>query len=83
MQLRISSSHVAPLAEMNYTETYIMTGFVIDGKKPSPPNLLSAYSSTDEPYSYTVTVKALQTDSSYPAAVPYTHAEIHTYTFKL
>lgn len=37
-------------------------------QKPSPPKLLAAYGSTDEPCSFTMTVTALQSDSRVPTA---------------
>lgn len=49
-------------------------------QKPSPPNLLAAYGSTDEPFSLTATVSALQSDSRDSAAQQHTCRNLHTHS---
>lgn len=49
-------------------------------QKPSPPNLLAAYGSTDEPFSLTATVSALQSDNRDSAAQQHTCRNLHTHS---
>lgn len=68
-----------PLAEMNYTEPYITTGFATDGKKKSKKNKKKPFSSKSprclQQHWRTMTVTAQQSDSRDPA-------NTHTHTRK-